>query len=411
MGNQTSIDSLIQLNQNRFNMSQTTNPPHLMSESPLTDFSTYYRKKIRPYLLDLERKREAFLAAYRVHERNYLIISAMVGILLCALTIWFGLLGSLKWVFSLLMLALPILVMKYWLAPVMKEKEAHNERHEAFYNRYKSKVIESMVKFFDNSLKLAYEEQISKDTVRNSRLVQNLSHVEVVGDDFVSGSVYGIPVTFSELQLSDVSEKPFKAIFHGLFFTGVLKEPIQGAAFIMPKTVLPNHIWGELGEVTDAVPLRDHHRAHNIKVMEGFMAKLNPWNPGGTGLELRPIPINVKTAKANYTAFATFPDQAASLVNDDFWQLLFPPTESSDGGLLDDWTDKTNFLNTVSTGFYISIIGDRIYVMQPQGGDLFEPDMNQSFLEESGLTNYHENLQKVFSMMYHFQQKIEAIAS
>ncbi len=272
-------------------MNQTTNS-YLMGERPLTDFHTYYRKKIRPYLLDLERKREQFLSASKVNQQKYLFLASLVGLLLSGITYKFDLLGEFSWVYAIFLFVIPLLVMKYWLAPVIQEQESHDDQHEAFYNRYKSKVVEAIVRFFDSSLRLKYEEQISKATVRKSLLVQDLSQIELEGDDFVSGSVNKIPVSFSELQLTDISQRTNQDIFHGIFFSAVLNHSYEGSLFILPKTVLhATQVLPATESLHKQKPLRPQHRAHNIRITEQARHSLNPWSPANSDLPLQEIPI------------------------------------------------------------------------------------------------------------------------
>lgn len=394
-------------------MSQVTNSDR-MTERPLTDFHTYYRKKIRPYLLDLEYKRERFVNSSKVNERNYLIASVVAGLLLGAANGYFELLGAWSWAFSVPLAALPVLVMKFWLGPVIRRKKENDAQHEDFYNRYKSKVVESIVRFFDPSLRLDHTEQISKEVLRKSQLVQNLADIELDGDDFVSGSINKIPISFSELQVTNIHHKEGNCIFHGIFFSAVLKQKCDSAIFIVPKPTLSTVKLSEasVGTLSLDQPLLPHQRAHNIRAMQESMRRLNAWSIAHSDLPLQEVPIDHVSGNTNYAVFSTQPETARQILAKGFWSHLFPEPkaeaeEETAENMLESIAREDDFHQSVSKGYYISLIGDELYIMQPQGGDLFEPNMEESFLEEESLTNYHDHLRQAFNLIDYLNNEVK----
>lgn len=390
-------------------MNQTSNSSH-MTERPLTDFHTYYRKKIRPYLIDLEHKRERFLNTSRIHERNYLVASALIGLVLASVTVIMDLFSTWSWGFAIVMLILPVIVMKYWIAPVIHRQKEHDDKHEEFYNRYKSKVVESIVRFFDSSLRLKYSSQVSKETVRKSQLIQDLSSLKLNGDDFVSGFIHKVPISFSELQLTHTGKHKKNDIFHGVFFSAVLKHKFNGTLFIIPKPLLSStKIQAINGDLYDTKPLLPYHRAHNIRVMQERMRLSNAWSIGNTNAPLEEVSADHVEAMVNYAVFSSHPQHVKSMFARGFWDIFFPQKSASEQSesLLNALSHEEGFKESVSKGYCISIIGDELYIMQPQGGDLFEPDMEQTFLDEEGFTNYHDHLRQAFDIIQYLNKEIK----
>ncbi len=67
-------------------------------------------------------------------------------------------------------------------------------------------------------------------------------------------------------------------------------------------------------------------------------------------------------------------------------------------------------MQAVSQGYYISLDNDSLYIMQPQGGELFEPDMEQTFLDEKGFATYHDHLQQAFSLMENINHEVSLLS-
>jgi hypothetical protein len=384
----------------------------LVAERPLTDFHTYYRKKLRPYLLDLEQKREDFQRHSQSSARNHLILAALLGLGLGAAARAMELFGALNWGFVGLMVLIPPAVMHFWVAPLLRQREAADQQHLDFYYRYKTKVVESMVRFFDDSMRLQHEDQVPKEAIRKSGLVQELSDLKLDGDDFVSGSLQGIPVSFSELRLESLKPQPqgpdkagskqHLPVFHGAFFHASIKQPFPGSLFVVPKSVLPSNAWvGEGALPKEGAPLRMHHRIHNIKAMEQNMALLHPWNPAFQGPGLHPVLFPCPQANASYVAYSTHPQEAQRVLSQAFCQQLigFGIGAGTSIALEEAWEDAVAFRKTVNHGCYISVVQERMSIMQPQGGELFEPDMEHTFLDEGSLAHYHDSLRQAFNLI------------
>ncbi|MFA5511379.1 MAG: DUF3137 domain-containing protein [Candidatus Kapaibacterium sp.] len=110
-----------------------------------------------------------------------------------------------------------------------------------FVHLFKSKLINSIVDFFDLGLKYEPSKFISLDDFRRSGLVKN-NIKKYYGDDLVEGKVGKTKIRFSEVhafieQSSQDNKKHYVEVFGGIFFIGDFNKNFNGTTYVMPDKI------------------------------------------------------------------------------------------------------------------------------------------------------------------------------
>ncbi len=106
--------------------------------------------------------------------------------------------------------------------------------------KFKSLIIERIVKFIDPELTYEPKKRISRDDYLKSRIFYFDKNTEFGGDDMVTGSIGKTDFAFSEINTSNLwtdskGNTSTYDIFHGLFFFANFNKNFKGMTFVFPR--------------------------------------------------------------------------------------------------------------------------------------------------------------------------------
>jgi hypothetical protein len=102
---------------------------------------------------------------------------------------------------------------------------------------FKSTIIPQLLAQIDPSLRYSAKGKIDSQVFDASRLYDPSKIYDYDGDDLVSGSLLGMPVSFCELDITKSSSKKnqsTRTIFHGMFLVAEVDAGIEDSVWLLP---------------------------------------------------------------------------------------------------------------------------------------------------------------------------------
>lgn len=292
-----------------------------------------------------------------VESKRKRIVYKVVALFLVGIVITVGLVYSMLqadmsigWLFFVI-LVIPFLIMMIYF-------ELINNRD--FYNDFKTRVIERIVKFVDPSFTYISHKHIKPVQLVDSRMFAHLPK-KYKGDDYVVGTIAGdLKVEFSEVHArhkaaTEGKNAEWSNTFKGLFFVAEVPNAFKGQTFVLPA--------GEGVEVLYS----------------------SPKNP-------MPTPQSVEVGDQNFRnlfhVYSTAPEEAKALLESgDLQQRL------------------VDFRSHRANPVRFSFINNHINVGIWHEKDLFEPKIYKSLLDFSIIEEYYDDLYQAISVMEQIAKK------
>ncbi|MDW8133427.1 MAG: DUF3137 domain-containing protein, partial [Bacteroidia bacterium] len=170
------------------------------------------------------------------------IIIWILAVPITILAIW----ASSTWMGQEYLIPLIILnVLIFFFLAYMVSREILNSRK--FYNLFKGRVIEGIIKYIDDRLHYIPHRYIAATTFLKSRLFGKPIH-KYEGDDYCFMQLEnGTAVEFSEVHaltlVKEGNKKHYEPVFEGLFAHVTCKEPRLGDIYIVPKGVSESDLY------------------------------------------------------------------------------------------------------------------------------------------------------------------------
>ena len=200
----------------------------------LASFLDYYYKTMRSRLAPLEEERERIATSLKT-TIIYLSLGSIVAfivlsksilssdLIMAAFVSFGGSMAIYQWVYK------------------MKTKE--------FTNRFKDEIVETMVKFIDESLRYDKIRSINDFEYKMSRLFPR-SYDRYKGDDLVSGEIDGVSIKFSDLHTEYKTKDKngnthWHTIFQGIFFIADFHKNFDGRTLVLPDRA--QKLFGDFG--------------------------------------------------------------------------------------------------------------------------------------------------------------------
>jgi hypothetical protein len=191
----------------------------------LAEFEEFRQIELGGYLYELEGKRRALSKSL---TRMIMVCAALLvagfgaGLALAGLTPGTVVLG----------VAPPTLVSLIWWAAYIKP--ARN----AFVYEFKRKIIRAIVKFIDENLEYHSTRRVSQGRFMQSTIFRTAPD-RYKGEDYVSGTVEGTQIEFSEIHAEYVTRdsknrKTTHTIFRGLFLVADFPKKFNGTTVVLP---------------------------------------------------------------------------------------------------------------------------------------------------------------------------------
>lgn len=234
--------------------------------------STFYNTELLPVLKRLDSERRGLV---------YQLIAIFAGIVLLFIGVGYYVWTKIEMEMMAFFL-LPVFIFSSIGFYMLLEGIVKNTN---YYNDYKREVIHRLISLINPSLHYDKKHHISHHEFNNSGFFPH-EHVDIYGDDHVSGTINDVPIEFSELtarykKSSDRKAHNNEYQFRGIFFIAEKEKPYPADFIIEPKRanngdaiILPlNHEkFSEYFQVR--LPNNDYRRNAEDMLSEAFLNKL-----------------------------------------------------------------------------------------------------------------------------------------
>jgi len=296
----------------------------------ISELSDFYYNELYPELELLEKQRKQILKRLFGFGALYFSITIVLA--------WF-----LYEKFSLpatLFFSILSLVGASWL---------YNYLTKEYSLSFKNKIITALIREIDENLEYDPQKHIEKDLFRSSQLFANLAE-KISGNDYVKGSIDGIPIRFSDIhaQTKRQDEKGndlWETLFLGLFIVSEFPKNFHGQTVVLPDNA--QKIFGEL--------------------IGGWLQK-----SGSSTSELVKMD-NIEFEK-EFVVYSTDQIEARYILTPAMMQKLL------------------NYKKKSKHPIYVSFIGGKIYLAIEYNRDMFEASVFHSLLEYKIAQEYIETL-------------------
>ena len=215
------------------------------------EFRAFYRKTLKPLLLDLNKLRRQTRAKNTLITFVYILILAAlygIGFVVNRLIygVWFT--NNSANVPIVIVVILTILSLFLFLGMIHANKRK-------FVSRYKNDIIGSIVRFIDEGLLYEAEKHVAQRDFTASGLFHPKPD-RYSGDDCVSGKIDKTAITFSEIHAQykmvsydddDVKSEKWIPLFDGMFFKADFNKHFKGTYFVLPDRA--EKLFGRTGKL------------------------------------------------------------------------------------------------------------------------------------------------------------------
>jgi hypothetical protein len=220
---------------------------------------------------------------------------------------------------------------------------------EKLNNDFKTLILAKMLDYLGPSFSFFPEEHIPYKHFKQSHLFL-IKPDHYSGDDMVTGNIGGVNIQFSELDVgyqttNEKEQKDWHVIFRGMFFVATVPTPFPTNVSIFP----------------------DHNRKF-FKRQGRNIQKLNHIHKG------KQVLIHNKEFNDEYVVYADNPALAREVITD---YLI---------GKIMDFHKSSHYRP------YMSFQGDKIFVAVEFGHELFEMNIRKSFLNQSYIRGFFDDL-------------------
>lgn len=165
---------------------------------------------------EIEKYRRSQLKKLTIDSAIFLLVLVFVAMLIYYISITSGyLVANMLSFFGLL----PFFIWLSWRKNKLKK-------------RFKTELIGEISKKIDSSLVYKPNDYISKDLMKLSNTIKSWSIY--VGEDYFSGTINGVKIQFSELDLKVSSGKSNRTVFKGAFFVMDFPENFSSTTSVIP---------------------------------------------------------------------------------------------------------------------------------------------------------------------------------
>jgi len=134
---------------------------------------------------------------------------------------------------AIILLIIYIIILSYIF---LKQRKIKSE----FVHKFKHSIINSIVKFFDESFSYDPYKSISFEEFKSSGLIAHKLD-KYYGDDLVTGKIGETQITFSEVHAfyeeTRDNKKNYVEVFGGIFFIGDFNKNFKGKTYILPDKI------------------------------------------------------------------------------------------------------------------------------------------------------------------------------
>jgi Protein of unknown function (DUF3137) len=226
-----------------------------------------------------------------------------------------------------------------------------------YYQSFKPRIVSALLDFLDNGVNyhhLSYsaEGKISKETFLASGLYKCTAE-EYEAEDYISGMIREMPFELCELRVADISpvRSGMETVFQGIFIVAdFLRPDMRGSLYIMPDVYRKFH-----AQSARSADLQQARRIENQLLPE---------------------------FESVFDTYAMASIRPAQVISEDFQLALL------------------KFYRETGRNISISIIHSKIYVALYQTKDLMEPKLWQSNVSFAQISEYLDDLERVFSIVH-----------
>jgi hypothetical protein len=296
----------------------------MKSTNELTD---YYYTELNENLTELEEERKAIIK--RIAKANNTIRIVAFAILFIAIITGIG------------MNIIAVIVIAFGAAYIAK-----NIITKDYKRTFKRKIIKQLIGALDKNLHYNASGSVSQTHFKNSGLFSRSNIGLYRGNDHVRGTVDGVAIEFSDLDVLDKRGNPFNktsldTIFHGLFIVSEFNKNFHGTTIVLP----------------------DRTEKH-------FGSIIAQWMQSNKLEHTQRIKLDDPEFEKHFVVYSDDQIEARYLLTSTMMQRLLSIKKRAKADLS------------------VSFRGDRLYLAISFNRDLFEPDINQSLLSYKQANEY-----------------------
>ena len=304
-----------------------------MSNIDKSSIEDFYNGDLKQNLQNLDKLRKEILQ----HIKKYVLIGVLGGVVI----------GCIGVIIDFIFI-LPIFLIPFIIFAIVKV----NPLWKNYYKRFKSEIIEEIIKFINPNLKYNSTEKISQNTYKLSGIfLQGVDRYS--GDDYVSGLNGETQIEFSELhtQYKTVTydskgrrQEHWHTIFRGIFFSADFNKNFNAKTFVLTDTA--EKLFGFLG-----TKLQKVNKSH------GSLVKLED-----PKFEKKFVVYSDDQTEARY--------------------LLSPSLMSR----------VIDFVEKSKKNIQLSFVESRLFIAIPFSKSLFEPRLFGEIIGLNNIIDYYEDL-------------------